>query len=130
MAEEPSRPNNGDLDCYIVTPNLNVNVPVISGREFARLDWTKSERAAFAAMVVLGERELDDLTREQICKVFRRLSRLLDQGARALAATREAVAAGEMPLSEDIPVIPTNKTLRKTMCAMPAWLACGASWNR
>ena len=96
-------------------PTQNVNVPVISGHAAARSSWTKSQKAALAAQIVLGEATLDDLTRRQICAVFGVSLRYLAQAITLSSATREAVSRGQVPLS-DVPTVVTNKVLRKTIC--------------
>jgi hypothetical protein len=101
------------MDAY-TSINPDLQVPKISGREFARYDWTKSERAAFAAAVALGERELTDLSRLQICKVFGVSLGYLNKAIALSVATREAVAAGKVAL-QDIPTIPTDRVLHKTV---------------
>ena len=94
--------------------NSNLQVPKISARAFAVFDWTKSERAAFAAAVVLGERELDDLTRKQICAVFGVSLGYLTRALALSPATRKAVAAGEVTL-QDIPTVPTDRVLHQVV---------------
>ena len=96
-------------------PSLNVNNPVISGHDLARADLTKSQLAAFGAMVVLGERGLDDLTRKQVCAALNVSLRYLTQAIALSPASREAVGKGQVPLS-DIPTVVTDKVLRKTIC--------------
>jgi hypothetical protein len=87
----------------------------VSGRTIARSDWTKSQKAARAAQTVLGEATLDDLTREQICKIFGVSRAYLTKALALSSATREAVGCGHVPLS-DIPTVVTDKVLRKTIC--------------
>ncbi len=94
--------------------NPNVNIPVISGRVAAGADWTKSQRAAFAAQIVLGEATLDDLTRRQICKVLGVSFAYLNRAIALSTATREAVAAGQVTL-QAIPTIPTDRVLHKVV---------------
>ena len=48
----------------------------VSGRTVARADWTKSQKAARAAQIVLGEAMLDDLTRRPNLRGFRRFAEL------------------------------------------------------
>lgn len=100
------------MDAYThVNSNLQ-EVPKISGREFAGCDWTKSQRAALAAAVVLGERELVDLTRLQICAVFGVSLGYLCKAVALSTATRKAVAVGKVSL-QDLPVAPTHRVLHK-----------------
>jgi hypothetical protein len=89
-------------------------VKKLSGRAISSLDLSKSQLAAYAAMAALGERELDDLTRKQICKVFGVSPNYLSKAIALSSATREAVSRGEVPLS-DIPTVPTARVLRKTV---------------
>lgn len=92
------------------SPTTSVNI--ISGYTIARSDWTKSQKAALAAQIVLGEATLDDLTRRQICAVFGVSLNYLNKAIALSSATREAVSRGQVPLS-DIPTALTAKTLRK-----------------
>jgi hypothetical protein len=54
------------------TADLSVNkVLTLSGRELSPPKWTKSQRAAFAPMVLHGELELTDVTQAQLCRLSR-----------------------------------------------------------
>ena len=92
--------------------HISQNVNALCGRTIARADLTKSQKAALAAQIVLGEATLDDLTRRQLCKVFGVSLNYLNKAIALSTATREAVSCGEVPLS-DIPTALTTKTLRK-----------------
>ena len=92
----------------------NVNAPVLSGHTIARADLTKSQRAALAAQVVLGEATLNDLTRRQICSVLDVSPSHMAKAISLSTATRETVSRGEVPLS-DIPTALTTKTLRRVI---------------
>ena len=67
---------------------------------------------ATAAAVVVGEIELDELTRLQVCKVFGVSLNYLCRALALSTETRKAVAAGKVAL-QDIPTIPTDRTLHK-----------------
>lgn len=88
--------------------------PKLSGKVIASLDLTKSQLAAYAAMVTLGERELDDLTRRQISAAFGVSLGYLNKAIALSTATREAVATAAVTL-QDIPTIPTDRVLHKVV---------------
>ena len=73
---------------------------------------SKSQKAALAAQVVLGEATLDDLARAQVCAMFGVSLGYLNKALALSQATREAVSAGKVTL-QDIPVIPTDRVLHK-----------------
>ena len=54
------------------TADLSVNkLLTLSGSELSSPRWTKSQCAAFAAMVLHGEPELMDVTQGQLCRLSR-----------------------------------------------------------
>ena len=70
------------------SPTTFVN---LSGRAIARASLSKSQKAALAAQVVLGEATLDDLARAQVCAMFGVSLGYLNKALALSQATREAV---------------------------------------
>ena len=93
------------------TPEPSVKeVLILSGRQLSSTKWTKSQRAAFAAMVSHGELQLTDVTQSQLCRLFQ-VSRSYLRRALALpAALRSQMAQGDLAITE-VPPEPTDKQL-------------------
>jgi hypothetical protein len=102
------------------TPEPSVKeVLTLTGRQLSSNKWTKSQRAAFAAMVLSGELQLVDVTQAQLCRLFR-VSRGYLQRALALpAALRSEMAQGDLPITE-VPPEPTDKQLAEMVRAAGA----------
>ena len=99
------------------TPQASVKeVLTLRGRQLSSSKWTKSQRAALAAMVLRGELELIDVTQAQICKVFQVSHAFLKRALALSADTREGVVHGDLTIAEIQP-FPTDKKLADTVRA-------------
>jgi hypothetical protein len=93
------------------TPRASVKkVHGLTGRQLSSNKWTKSQRAALAAMVLHGELKLTDITQAHLCRLFQ-VSRSYLRRALALpAALRSQMAQGDLAITE-VPPEPTDKQL-------------------
>ena len=99
------------------TPDVSVKeVLTLSGRQLSSAKWTKSQRAAFAAMVLYGELELTDVTQSQLCRLFRVSHAYLKSALAVPAEQREDMAHGDLTIAE-ISSEPTEKKLAETVRA-------------
>jgi hypothetical protein len=93
------------------TPQSSVKeVLTLTGRQLASNKLTKSQRAAFAAMVLSGELELTNITRAQICRLFQVSPGYLQRALALPAALRSKLGHGDLTITE-MPPIPTEKKL-------------------
>ncbi len=99
------------------TPHACVkDVLSLSGRQLSSGKWTKSQRAALAAMVLHGELELMDVTQAQLCRLFRVSHAYLQRVLALPAEQREDLAHGNLTIAE-IPSAPTERKLEETVRA-------------
>jgi hypothetical protein len=97
-------------------PAVSVNhVLMLSGRQLSSSNWTKSQGAAFAAMVLHGKRELTDATQAQLCRSLSSLARLPQPRARA--SRRTALGQGSRFAHDaELPPEPSEKKLAHCPC--------------
>jgi hypothetical protein len=94
----------------------NINSPAVSSYWLARGFYSKSQRAAMAAQVVLGEAELTELQISQIAKLAG-VSLPYVHRAMALSPTnRNEMRNGRLRMA-DILVMPTRRKLEKIIKA-------------
>jgi hypothetical protein len=96
--------------------STNVNIPTVSGHELEQDFFTKSQRAAIAAQLVMGELDLTDLQLSQIARLVG-VSRPYVYKAVALSpADRDDMRCGELRMA-DVPTIPSKRKVEQTVMA-------------
>jgi hypothetical protein len=88
----------------------------ISGRAVARQGKTKSQKAAIAAMIILGELKLDNPTKKQLAKMFGVSMPLVNKAIALNVDQRKALRKGWYTLA-DIPTALTDKKIEDTVVA-------------
>jgi hypothetical protein len=88
----------------------------LTGRQLSSSKWTKSQRAAFAAMVLSGELELTDITQAQLCRLFQVSRGYLNRALALPAKPRTEMAQGGLAIAE-VPPEPTEKKLAEMVRA-------------
>jgi hypothetical protein len=96
--------------------DIDTTAPSITGRTIARGRKSKSQKAALAAMILLGELKLDNLTKKQIAKLLGVSESYVGKALSLDAADREAMAEGRLTLAA-VPTNPTDKEIEKTVRA-------------
>src|SRR5215831_7537925 len=93
------------------TPEPSVKkVRILSARRLSSTKWTKSQRAALAAMVFHGELKLTDITQAQLCRLFQVSRGYLRRVLVLPPALRSEMAKGNLGVAE-VPPEPTDKQL-------------------
>jgi hypothetical protein len=99
------------------TPKPSVKkILTLSGRQLSSKKWTKSQRAAFAAMAVRGEVKLAGLTLAQLCGLFQVSHSYVKRALSLPAELRAGIVHGDLTIA-GIPSAPTEKKLADTVRA-------------
>jgi hypothetical protein len=96
--------------------NTNTTTSTITGHAIARGRKSKYQKAAIAAMILLGELKLDNPTKKQIAKLVGVSVRSVGKALNLGVADREAIAVGWLTLAA-VPTIPTDKKIEKMVRA-------------
>jgi hypothetical protein len=81
--------------------NTNTTTSTITGHDIARGRKSKSQKAAIAAMIILGELNLDNPTKNQIAKLVGVSVSSVGKALSLDVADREAMAQGQRCLGDD-----------------------------
>ena len=91
-------------------------VKQLTGRTIARNHRSASERAALAAMIILGERDFTQPTHKQIAKLFGVSTAYVEQALKLGVLQRAWMAMGHLQLA-DTQFQPSDNLLRRTIAA-------------